>query len=162
MKYTPRFIAGALLLAGTAAFAQSPTASANATAEILSPIALAKNSDLVFGSITPTGTAGTVSLSAAGSRTPTNVTLASGAFNAASFTATGTGSQTFTITPDSSATLNGTPSGTMTVDTFTTSAGAGTLASGTQTFTLGGTLHVGANQAAGSYTGSFNVTVAYN
>jgi len=27
---------------------------------------------------------------------------------------------------------------------------------------VGGTLNVGANQAAGSYTGSFSVTVAYN
>jgi hypothetical protein len=27
---------------------------------------------------------------------------------------------------------------------------------------VGATLHVGANQAAGSYTGTFDVTVAYN
>jgi hypothetical protein len=116
----------------------------------------------VFGNISPTGSAGTVVMSATGTRTPTNVTLASGTFSAASFTATGTGSQTFTITPDSSATLSDGASHTMSVDTFLTSAGAGTLSSGTQTFTLGGTLHVGASQVAGSYTGTFNVTVAYN
>ena len=162
MKSTSRIAAGALLLASTVGFAQSPTASANATCTILTAISLAKNSDLVFGNVAPTGSAGTVVLSAAGSRTPTNVTLASGTFNAASFTATGTGSQTFTITPDSSASLSDGASHTLTVDSFTTSAGAGTLSSGNQTFTLGGTLHVGASQVSGAYTGTFNVTVAYN
>jgi Domain of unknown function (DUF4402) len=162
VKPLSRIVMGGLLLAGATGFAQSPTASANATATILTAISLAKNTDLVFGNISPTGTAGTVVLSPTGTRTPTNVTLASGTSSAASFTATGTGSQTFTITPDSSATLSDGASHTLTVDTFTTSAGAGTLSSGTQTFTLGGTLHVGASQVAGSYTGTFNVTVAYN
>ena len=33
---------------------------------------------------------------------------------------------------------------------------------GTDKFTIGGTLTVKASQASGVYTGSFNVTVAYN
>ncbi len=33
---------------------------------------------------------------------------------------------------------------------------------GTQSFYVGGTLHVGSNQAPGAYTGTFSVTVAYN
>ena len=161
MKLTSRLIAGALLLAGPAAFS-SDTASASASADILTPISLAKVTDLVFGSISPTGTPGTLVLSAAGVRTPTNVTTASGTFGTASFTATGTGSQTFTITPDTSITIDDGAAHTMTVDTFTTSAGAGTLSLGTQTFNVGATLHVGANQFAAHYTGTFSVTVAYN
>ncbi|WP_373861577.1 DUF4402 domain-containing protein [Burkholderia multivorans] len=48
-----------------------------------------------------------------------------------------------------------------------TTAGAGTLGgtagtAGTQTVYVGGTLNVAGNQAPGAYSGTFNVTVAYN
>jgi hypothetical protein len=54
----------------------------------------------------------------------------------------------------------------MTVDTWTsTPTPTGTLPGGTQTLTVGATLHVGASQAAGVYTSGatpFTVTVNYN
>ena len=36
------------------------------------------------------------------------------------------------------------------------------LSAGVDSFTVGGTLNVGANQAEGAYVGTFNVTVNYN
>ncbi len=53
----------------------------------------------------------------------------------------------------------------MTVDTFTsTPSGTGSLAGGSQTLSVGATLHVAAAQAAGTYTSAtpFTVTVNYN
>lgn len=55
--------------------------------------------------------------------------------------------------------------GTMTVKDFTTSLGATnqlTLAATGNTFTVGGTLVVGPNQAEGVYAGTVTVNVAYN
>jgi type 1 fimbria pilin len=50
----------------------------------------------------------------------------------------------------------------MTVDTFTSNpSGTGTLSGGAQTLNVGATLHVAGAQAAGNYTGTYNVTVAY-
>jgi hypothetical protein len=54
----------------------------------------------------------------------------------------------------------------MTVDTWTsTPSSTGTLSSGgTQTLTVGGTLHVAGSQVSGTYTSAtpFSVTVNYN
>ncbi len=52
---------------------------------------------------------------------------------------------------------------TMTVDTYTDDAGATpTLVGGSDTFNVGATLHVGATQVSGTYSGTFSVTVNYN
>ncbi len=51
----------------------------------------------------------------------------------------------------------------MTVDTFNDDAGATpTLVGGSDTFNVGATLNVGAAQVAGTYSGTFAVTVNYN
>ena len=42
-----------------------------------------------------------------------------------------------------------------------TNDGGGALTGGTDTFNVGGTLSVGANQAAGSYSGTYTVSVNY-
>ena len=59
-----------------------------------------------------------------------------------------------------SVTLTGSLSGTMT-STLTYSAATVTLGATGGSFQVGGTLSVGANQAAGDYTGTFNVTANY-
>ena len=68
--------------------------------------------------------------------------------------------RSFDIVTTTGSVSNGT-GGTM---NFSTDAAAtGTLdATGETTFSVGGTLTVGANQAAGSYTGSYTATVTYN
>ncbi|HVZ38009.1 MAG TPA: DUF4402 domain-containing protein, partial [Candidatus Kapabacteria bacterium] len=82
------------------------------------------------------------------------------------FSATGEPSYLYTITLPQTATLTQAGAGpnrpTMTATSFTYSDGAGTLDnSGHQTFNVGATLNVGANQATGTYNGSFDVTVQY-
>lgn len=154
------------ILFTSSVFAQA-TATANASATIVTPISISKNSDMNFGNIATDGTVGTVVLSPAGGRTITGgVTLpaAAGTVTAASFTVNGSGSYTYAITLPSTLTIN---SGTdaMIVNDFTSTPSAtGTLASGTQTITVGATLNLVASQAEGTYTSTtpFAVTVNYN
>ena len=145
------------------------TATATATATIITPISISKNADMSFGNIAvQAATGGTVILAPAGTRSSTSgVTLPStvGTVSAATFTVTGSGSLTYSITLPSSVTL--THSGgvqTMAAASFTSTPSAtGTLSSGTQDIAVGATLTVAAGQLAGVYTsGNFNVTVNYN
>jgi hypothetical protein len=165
-----------LVAASSGAWAQSSaTGTANATATVVRPITISSSVDLAFGNVVPSGTAGTLTLTAASSTVATaagGVTqpgTQAGTLTAAVFDVAGEGSLTYSITlPATAATITGPAAATMTVDTFTGSIGAtGTLSgainsAGTQSFYVGGKLHVGANQAAGNYTGTFSVTVAYN
>ena len=106
--------------------------------------------------------AGTVTITPAGGRTLVNVIGWVGSFNAAGFSVTGEGSQTYAITLPSSATLTS-GGNTMTVDTFTHDAGGSpTLSGGSDSFNVGATLQVGGSQAAGVYSGTYAVTVNYN
>jgi hypothetical protein len=156
----------------TATYAQV-SATAAATAVIVSPITITFATDLEFGNIVPSASAGTVVLSPAGVRTPTNVTLppTSGTVTAASFTVGGTPAFTYSITLPAAATTISNGTQTMTVDTWTSDpTPEGTIGgAGTQVLTVGATLNVGANQVSGAYSsalaggsGSFTVTVNYN
>ncbi|MBK7710429.1 MAG: DUF4402 domain-containing protein [Bacteroidales bacterium] len=142
------------------------SATANATATIITPIGITNSTDLAFGNVAASATPGTVVITPAGVRTAgggATLPAVTGTFGVATFAVTGLGTSTYAITLPASATLTGTPSGTMTVDAFaSTPSGTGALTGGTQTITVGGTLNVGAAQAAGSYTGTFSVTVNYN
>lgn len=154
------------LLFAPSAFAQA-TATANASATIVTPISISKNTDMNFGNIATNGTVGTVVLSPASARTFTGgVTLpaATGTVTAASFTVEGSGSYTYAITLPSSVIITS-GSDQMTVNNFTsTPATTGTLSSGSQTITIGATLNLIASQAEGAYTSAtpFAVTVNYN
>jgi hypothetical protein len=163
----------ALLLIGTfttSTFAQA-TATATATATIIAPITIANAVDMNFGNLAiQAGTAGTVVIAPAGTRTRTaGVTLPSttGTFTQASFTVGGEGVYTYTITlPSTNYTITDPVStATMIVNTFTvTPSGTGTLTAGAQTLNVGATLNVEAAQTPGVYTNAtgFDVTVNYN
>jgi hypothetical protein len=144
------------------------TASATATATIISPIAIAKTVDMNFGNVAVGAVAGTVVLSPAGVRTPGGgVTLpaTTGTVAAASFDVTGQSGFTYSITLPAAATTISFGANTMTVDTWTSSpTPTGTLTGGAETLTVGATLHVGASQAPGTYVSGtpFDVTVNYN
>jgi len=175
-------LAGFLLVAGLVsgpAMAQindTETASANASATILTPITILKSADLNFGSVVASrAESGTVVVPASSStnRTLTAVTEITGnkgTISAAAYTVSGESSAAYSVSLPANASIGDGSSNTMTVDVFTSSldsntgqlAATGQRAAGTQDFQVGGTLNVAAGQAAGAYTGSFDVTVAYN
>lgn len=160
----------AILAAGAAALVSAPAMAAPgdtateqgaATATIVAPISLTETATLAFGTITAGG-GGTVVVTAAGAGSATgDVSLLSGSTETAgAFDVAGDATRSFSIT-----TTGGTvTSGTDTMS-FTTSASAtsGTLdATGADDFTVGGTLTVPASAPAGTYTGDYDVTVAYS
>lgn len=170
MKRTPMLFVAMLTLAclATAVRAQE-TASATATATIVTPISIVKDVDMNFGNVAvQSTTAGTVVLAPAGTRTRTGgVTLptTAGTVTAASFTVSGTSGYTYAITLPSTALTITSGANTMTVNTFTSDpSGTGTLTAGEQVVNVGATLNVGAGQAAGTYVSAtpFDVTVNYN
>ncbi len=175
MKSSVKFltIAATLLLFTTSSYAQE-SATATATATILTPIAITKTVDMNFGNVAvQSTTGGTVILAPAGTRTVTGgVTLpaTAGTVTAATFTVTGTTDYTYTVSlPVAAVTLTETvgATATMTATAFTstptTTAGAGVLTLGTQTLKVGATLNVAAGQATGVYVSpAFTVTVNYN
>ena len=139
------------------------SATANATITVAVPISISAVGNLDFGTMVTTGTAGTVTVTPAGARSSVNVDLLGGVPSAASFDVTGGGGANYSITLPSSATLSS-GGNTMAVDTFTHDAGVppNLSAGGSDTFNVGATLNVGATQAAGTYSGTFDVTVSYN
>jgi hypothetical protein len=156
----------ALVTLTATTFAQV-SATANASATVITPIAISKTIDMNFGNIAVSPTvAGTVVLAPAGTRTKTGgVTLpaVTGTVTAASFTVSGLGTSTYSITLPTTITLTGNPSGSMTLNNFTsTPSGTGALTAGSQTLLVGGTLNVSAAQAAGTYTNTADMTVTVN
>jgi spore coat protein U-like protein len=156
----------ALAAASTLSAAQNTaSASANATARIITPISISKTADLNFGDVVPSGVAGTVTVTSAGVRSSAGgASLGNGTgVTAAAFTVSGQASATYAITLPASTTITS-GANSMTVDTFTSNpSGTGALsAGGTQPLAVGANLNVGINQAPGTYTGTFSVTVAYN
>jgi len=164
------FALAILMLAFTVTTFAQVTASATASATIITPIAISRTSHMNFGNVAVNNTVGTVVLTPAGTRSRTGgATLpsAAGTVTAAAFTVTGLGSSTYAITIPSGNYIITRVAGseTMIVNTFTsTPSGTGTLSSGTQNLTVGATLNTGASQVAGSYTNAtgFDVTVNYN
>ena len=173
MKNLTKVFAIAIVMFGfaTNSFAQNEvSATASASATIVTPISITKMIDLDFGSIAVQElTAGTVEMNPAGARTAGGgVTLpAIGTGGAvASFDVAGEPLYTYDITLPNTCTISG-DGADMTISTFTCSIDltAGTLnASGKETFTVGATLAVGANQTAGVYTkaSAFDIIVNYN
>src|SRR5215216_4178018 len=87
------------LLFANDTFAQV-SATANASATIVTPISITKNNDMDFGNVATDGTVGSVTLSPASGRIPGGgVTLpaTSGSVAAASFAVGGSGSYTYAI-----------------------------------------------------------------
>ena len=170
MKTIYKLIGSAFLLSAfiTTANAQS-TATASTTAVLVTPISVSKTTDMHFGTVAASGTAGTVLLDYADGRTTTGgASLPSGSTlqKTAVFDVTGEGTSGFSISiPSSPITLTGSVSGSMTVSDFLADLGASsTLVGGTKTLKVKATLNVSAGQVAGTYTNASDlfVTVNYN
>lgn len=148
------------------------SASAPTSATIVTPISIAKDTNMSFGNVAVSSSLGTVVLAADSGRTKTGgVTLptTAGTVAAAQFTVSGQAGYTYTIALPTTLTITKAITlETMTVTTFTstpgTGVGAGTLTAGSEVVLVGATLNVGASQVAGLYenTTGFAVTVNYN
>ena len=147
-------------LAMNASAAHAASASGTATAKILRQITLAKTSDLQYATIISGAAASTVGVSTAGAVSCGANLTCTGTTTAANFNVQGTNGAVVLVGGDSSVTLNGSLGGTM-ASTLTYSSATVTLGSTGGSFQVGGTLSVGANQASGDYTGTFNVTANY-
>jgi hypothetical protein len=181
MKKSLFTFATILLLAGftTNTFAQTSATvtGTSAGAKLIKPLTLTQTSPLHFGTINVlTGAGGTVKLP---SNSTTRVfsagvsesTVAPNATNAA-YNVTGTKNVTYALGLPESITVTETITGsaTMTIDSLTARFnGAGTdavtstlSATGTDSFTVGGTLTIAPSQEGGIYAGTFNVTIDYN
>lgn len=171
MKNFTKVFAIAIAMFGfaTSSFAQE-TASATASATIVTPIAITKTVDMNFGNVAVQSTTdGTVILAPASTRTYTGgVTLpaTAGTVTAASFTIDGEDAYTYVITlPSTDHQITYATTNHMQVNSFTSNPSAtGALTAGTQTLTVGATLNVIGAQPAGLYVSDspFDVIVNYN
>ncbi len=143
----------------------STTGTGNASAVIVSPLSVSETAGMNFGDIDASGGAGTVIVSTAGAASVTgSVAMVNSGPDTPSadlFTIGGLSGASYTLSLPASATLTSGVN-TMTVDTFTASStNSYVLTGGSDTLAVGGTLHVAAGQAAGTYTGTYNLTVTY-
>lgn len=152
----------AFIVAPAAIAQSSSTDSATANATIIAAIQLSNAASLEFGDIVQDTAAGTVTVDTAGAATTSGLTHLGGE-SAAGFDVTGDSSKTFAVTLPANGTVSlAGPGPAMGVNSFTSSCSATcALTGGSGSFTVGATLSVAANQTAGSYTGTFDVTVAY-
>ena len=155
-------LATAMLVPGVArAAGNTSTASGSTSATIVGPLTLTHTAGaaLNFGKFT-TG-AGTVVITPTGGQSATgSVNIVTGGAPAAdAFKVAGDTNRTFAITTTNSTVANG---ATTMAFTTTPSAATGTLVAGAATFTVGGTLTALGTEGAGTYSGTYSVTVTYN
>lgn len=169
MKNSIRLFAAIVMMAGfsTTMVAQSETTGVGAL--IVTALQLTESSAMHFGTMTVPTTLATVILDVNGDRTNTGtVGLLSApiAASAAAYDVTGDASETYFITHDASTTItNGTALYDMTVDEFVCSYATweGTLdGSGDSSFSIGATLNLADDQPVGTYSGTFDISIAYN
>lgn len=150
-------VAAAAMISGSA---NAATETVGADAEIIEAVTLNNVVDIDFGTIASDATGGTVSVTAdaAGTRACGTLTCV-GTASSGSLDITAASGQTVAITmPAGAVTLTaGTDTMSMTPSVSSTSF----TSAGTDTVYFGGSLTVGANQAAGAYAGSFDVDVDY-
>ena len=150
------------ILAGVAlAFIVAPTGLAQVS------VAIKNDQPLSFGSFVADG-GGSVTVGTTGNRSAAGgvVLIPSSLGTAAQFTISGDPHATYTIQLPGNDFVSLTGSGiNMFINNFlsTPSNAGGQLgAGGSQALSVGGTLEVGSDQASGSYSGTFSVTVSYN
>lgn len=135
------------------------TVNGDATVVILNAITATQTQTMNFGRVLPGTTDGTVVLSAAGTATGTGVSTY-GSANAGGFDISAQPSTQLNVTFGNGTVTS--ESHSMSIDTFTISPTTPTTSTGgLLTLKVGATLHVGANQAPGTYIGTYTITVNY-
>ncbi len=157
-----KFIIAASILAVTfflVSGERSEAITAGASARIAIPVTVSESTALDHGTVTASGSLGTVTISAAGVRAVTGgVAMLGGSPSQGIFAVTGEANTAFTTTVASTSTLTG--AGADMVATLTKSAPSN-LSGGSATVNVASSLAVAASQVAGAYTGSYAVTVNY-
>lgn len=147
-------------MASSSAYAQN-SAEAEARADILQPITVTNTAGLNFATIiTDPDAGGNVVVAADGSLTCATALACTGTASAAAFGVTGTDGRTVDVDVPETVTLSNANGDSMIV-TLAASDTDLTLAGGSGSFTVGGSLAVAANQADGVYSEDFEVTVEY-
>lgn len=167
LKLTKIALLGAVAAAGMASTAaNAATATGHAEVDIITAVTLTETTQMDLGVVASSGTAGTVALpDGSNTRACSGGVTCIGTATRGAFAVGGAATgYVIAYTVDGSTSLTGPgaamaltldPSGTATSNgTFTATAAA-------TTFYVGGTLSVAANQAAGTYTGTYNVTANY-
>ena len=140
----------------------SASGTATVNAEIVSPISITSSGSLDFGKIAQDGTAGDVIIDAEGSSRTfdnTNMEISTSTFSVPTFAVSRASGMTYGVTTAGDV-LENAGGDTMTLSNITTSL-TSTSGLADASFTVGGTLEVGANQATGTYNGEVTVTVTY-
>jgi hypothetical protein len=152
----------AIVAVTSGAVVQAASTTGTASATVIVPMTITAGTPLNFGTFAANSTGGTVVITSAGARSATgSVALSSTTPGVAgTFNVTGNASSTFAITGPAPFNVS---SGANTMQVSLTGlATTGTLSAGTATILVPGTLTVGANQAPGSYTGTYTMAVEYN
>jgi hypothetical protein len=165
MKNTIKILAAFAVLgfAGTASAQNTAQATGTANATVISPIAITANQALDFGNIVSTVAGGTISETNgtpnySGDNGSALSPAQAGTIEDATFTVTGQAGYTFNTT----ATTPVCVPNTYHVALVGAAIGSLTLAGGTNTFHVSGTLTVPAAAAAGTVTGTWTETASYN
>lgn len=161
-------------LALTALPAHAEAVQGEAEVTVVRPLSFVIDDNLDFGSLLPSNVAGTVTLTPAGARTATNgIVLVGTGFKPASFAGRGAFNQRVDVSLGSNSIFITGPGTRMRVSNFvigstptavlTTAPRRFRIASTTGVFgfPVGATLDVGANQAPGTYSGTWSITLNY-
>jgi hypothetical protein len=174
LKNTAVLFSIMVMMAGfTTRVTAQATETTDVAANLVIPIAISETASMHFGTMTVLpGAGGTCVLSTQGVRTQTagvNLSVQAPVASNASYNVSGAVNTSYSIVLPSKITVN-CLSNSMTIGKLVArpaSRGSdnmtGTLSSsGSDNFSIGGTLNVLPGQAAGLYTGKFSVTVVYN
>jgi hypothetical protein len=164
----------ALTVACTAVPAYADVEQGNAEITIVRPLSFILDDNLDFGRLIPGTVAGTVRIAPTGTRTATGgIVLVGGGHKPATFAGQGNFNQRVDISLGANSIFITGPGAPMRVRTFaigSTPTAVITTAptrfrissvSGIFAFPVGATIEVGANQAAGTYTGNWSITLNY-
>lgn len=165
MRNSIRYTAIGAALAAAVSFGSAAnaaaTATATASAEILSTLTVTNTAGLDFGQVAVNG-AGTLNVAGDGSVTCSANLVCTGTRQTAAFDVTGTNGVAYGAVVTTASVPLSSGANTMTLNNFDVYFPTGTtLVGGVSSFNVGGTLNVGAAQAAGLYSGTFTVSVEY-
>lgn len=166
MKTKLEAILSAIAVLFAASESQAAQDASTASATVMAPASVSSTSELRFGKFSAR-TGGSIVIGADGARSATGAVEVSSldGGSAAAFTVGGEANATFAVTLPSSATLTraGDETETISVDAFASNpSGPALLGGGDHTLSVGATLTLGESQPAGTYSGTFDVSIEYN